>query len=112
MDVRTKTLFFLFVVAGALITAGCGFNQPSRFRMAFLPPASHAGAPAVELDDPPIIQPNLYLKDVPPFLLTNPQSSERRTRADALVLRADRRFEAGKRYYQSNDIGNARRDFD
>ena len=26
--------------------------------------------------------------------------------------RADRRFEAGKRYYQSNDVGNARREFD
>ncbi len=111
MNVRTKTLFF-FLAAAALTTAGCGFNQSSRFRMAFLPPASHANPPAIELAEPPVIQPNLYLKDVPPFLLTNPQFSDRRTRADALVARADRRFEAGKRYYQSNDIGNARREFD
>jgi membrane-bound lytic murein transglycosylase D len=112
MEVRTKTLFSLFVAAVAFTTAGCGFNQSSRFRMAFLPPASHASSPVVELAEPPVIQPNLYLKDVPPFLLTNPQFSERRTRADALVQRADRRFEAGKRYYQSNDAGNARREFD
>ena len=46
--------------------------------MAFLPPASHASGPAIELAEPPVIQPNLYLKDVPPFLLTNPQFSERR----------------------------------
>jgi membrane-bound lytic murein transglycosylase D len=112
MNVRTKTLFFLFVAAVALTTAGCGLNQPSKFRMAFLPPVSHPGDPEIELADPPVIQPNLYLKDVPPFLLTNPQFSERWARADALVRRADRRFEAGKRYYQSNDVGNARREFD
>ena len=112
MDVRTKTLFFLFLAAVALMTAGCGFNQSSRFRMAFLPPASHVSGPAIELDEPPVIEPNLYLKDVPPFLLTDPQFSSRRTRADSLVERANRRFEAGKRYYQSNDIGNARREFD
>jgi membrane-bound lytic murein transglycosylase D len=110
MEVRTKTLFFLAAVA--FTTAGCGLNQPSRFRMAFLPPASHASSPVVELAEPPVVQPNLYLKDVPPFLLTNPQFAERWARADALVQRADRRFEAGKRYYQSNDVGNARREFD
>ena len=112
MDVRTKTLFFLFVAAVALTTTGCGFNQPSKFRMAFLPPAFHASGPEIELAEPPVVQPNLYLKDVPPFLLTNPQFSERWARADSLVQRADRRFEAGKRYYQSNDVGNARREFD
>src|SRR5271157_4317019 len=104
MEVRTKALFFLAAVA--LATAGCGFNQPSRFRMAFLPPASHASGPAIELEEPPVIQPNLYLKDVPPFLLTNPQFSERWARADALVERANRSFEAGKRYYQRNDAAN------
>src|ERR1035441_8905039 len=103
MEVRTKTLFFFFVAAVALATAGCGLNQPARFRMAFLPPASHASGPAIELEEPPVIQPNLYLKDVPPFLLTNPQFSERWARADSLIRRADRQFEAGKRYYQSYD---------
>ena len=112
MNVRTKTLFFLFVAAVALTTTGCGFNQPSRFRMAFLPPAFHASGPEIELAEPPVVQPNLYLKDVPPFLLTNPQFSERWARADSLIRRADRQFEAGKRYYQSNDAGNARREFD
>src|SRR5208283_666560 len=112
MEVRKKTLFSFFLAAAALTTAGCGLNQSSRFRMAFLPPASHVSGPAMELTEPPVIQPNLYLKDVPPFLLTDPQFSSRRTRADSLVERANRRFEAGKRYYQSNDIGNARRELD
>ncbi|MGA2268264.1 MAG: transglycosylase SLT domain-containing protein [Bryobacteraceae bacterium] len=112
MVVRTKTLFSCFVVAVALTAAGCGFNQPSRFRTAFLPPASHPGGQAIELAEPPVVQPNPYLADVPPFLLTNPQVAERRIRADALVQRADRAFQAGKRYCQSNDIENARREFD
>jgi membrane-bound lytic murein transglycosylase D len=112
MEVRKKTLFSFLLAAVAFTTAGCGLNQSSRFRMAFLPPASHDSLTAIELADPPVIQPNLYLKDVPPFLLTDPQFSGRRTRADSLVERADRRFEAGKRYYQSNDMGNARREFD
>jgi membrane-bound lytic murein transglycosylase D len=80
--------------------------------MAFLPPASRASGSAIELAEPPVIQPNLYLRDVPPFLLTNPQFSERWVRADLLVRRADRQFDAGKRYYQSHDTGNARREFD
>ena len=112
MEVRKKTLSSFFLAAAALITAGCGFNQPSRFRMAFLPPASRASGSAIELAEPPVIQPNLYLRDVPPFLLTNPQFSERWVRADLLVRRADRQFDAGKRYYQSHDTGNARREFD
>jgi membrane-bound lytic murein transglycosylase D len=112
MEVRKKTLFSFFLAAVALTTAGCGLNQPSRFRMAFLPPASHSDSPAIELAEPPVIQPNLYLKDVPPFLLTEPQFSEHRTRADSLVERAEQRFEAGRLYYQSEDMGDARREFD
>jgi membrane-bound lytic murein transglycosylase D len=112
MEVWKKTLFSFFLVAAALTTAGCGLNQSSGFRMAFLPPASHASGPAIELAEPPIIQPNLYLEDVPPFLLTDPEFSDHRTHADSLVERADRRFETGKRYYQNNEMGNARREFD
>jgi hypothetical protein len=61
MEVRTTTFSIFFVAAVAVTTPGCGLNQPSRFRMAFLPPASHASGPDVELAEPPIIQPNLYL---------------------------------------------------
>jgi membrane-bound lytic murein transglycosylase D len=110
MDVRTKTLFF-FLLAVALTTAGCGANQPSRFHMSFLPPAPRT-APVVELAEPPAVQSNLFLHDVPALLLTNPQVPPRNARADALVERADQRFQAGKRYYQANEIANARREFD
>jgi hypothetical protein len=111
MDFRTKTLFFFFLFAVALTTAGCGANQSSRFHMSFLPPAPRT-APVVELAEPPAVQSNLFLHDVPAFLLTNPQVPPRNARADALVERADQRFQAGKRYYQANDIANARREFD
>jgi len=110
MDVRTKTLFF-FLLAVALTSAGCGANQPSRFHMSFLPPAPRT-APVVELVEPPAVQSNLFLRDVPAFLLMDPQVPPRNARADALTQRADLRFQAGKRHYQANDIANARREFD
>lgn len=112
MHVRTKTLFFFFLPAVALTFAGCGTTQPSRFQMSFLPPAPRPAPPAAELAEPPVIQANLFLRDVPAFLLTNLQLPPRSPRADALLHRADQRFQAGKKYYQANEIPNARREFD
>ncbi|HXB71723.1 MAG TPA: transglycosylase SLT domain-containing protein [Candidatus Acidoferrales bacterium] len=80
--------------------------------MSFLPPAPPGAAHAVELAEPPAIQPNLYLKDVPAILLTNPGLPQRRTPADDTIRRADRRYQAGKRAYQAKDPANARREFD
>ena len=112
MDDRTKVFLQFSAVAFAVATAGCGFNQPSRFQMSFLPPAPH-GAAAVELAEPPTIQPNVYLHDVPPILLSNPTAVlPRRTAADDTMRRADRRFQAGKRAYQAKDLATARREFD
>ncbi len=83
--------------------------------MSFLPPAPRGGALA-ELAEPPVVQPvavqpNLYLKDVPAVLLTNPTLPQRRTQADDTMRNADRRFQAGKRAYQSQDLVTARRQF-
>jgi membrane-bound lytic murein transglycosylase D len=111
MDDRTKVFSQFTVCALTLAAAGCGYNQQSRFQMSFLPPAL-AGAALAELAEPPSIQPNPYLKDVPAILLTNPPLPRRRTAADDTIRRADRRFQAGKRFYQSQDLDNARREFD
>ena len=110
MDYRTKTLFSLFPLAVALSSAGCGYNQQSKFQMSFLPPAPRSSAlAAVEIAEPPLVQPNPFLQDVP-FVTSNP--IPRRTRADGLVQRADQAFQRGKRDYQANDAQNARREFD
>jgi membrane-bound lytic murein transglycosylase D len=111
MDVRIK-VFSLLVTA--LASAGCGYNPPSRFQTSFLPPAPRGVH--IELAEPPLFQPtgpepNTYLKNVPAVLIATPALPQRRTQADDTMRSADRRFQAGKRAYQSNDLVNARREF-
>lgn len=116
MDGRKKTFFSGLPMAAALVTAGCGSianNQQSKFQMSFLPPAPHV-APLDDADLPkvPVAQPNIYLQDLPAFLLTAPAMPQRRTPGDATVERAERRFEAGKKLYQGKELAGARREFD
>jgi membrane-bound lytic murein transglycosylase D len=110
MDNRTKTLFSLLLIAAALTTASCGYSQQSKFQMYFLPPAPTPVALTLELAEPPALQPNLYLQDLP-FLNTAALTAPRRTRADNLVQQADQAFQRGKRYYQANDPADARNEF-
>jgi membrane-bound lytic murein transglycosylase D len=68
---------------------------------------------AIDLPEPPAVQANVFLgADIPAVILNNPQILQRRTQADATVQRAQRIFQNGKRYYQSKDLANARREFD
>jgi membrane-bound lytic murein transglycosylase D len=111
---RKQTFWSYFVLAGGVLaSAGCAVNQQTRFQNAFLPPP-HRGDPVlrVDLSDLPVVQPNVYLKDLPASLTPAPQLPPRKTRGDAMVQRAESRFEAGKRYYQAQDVPNARREFD
>ena len=114
MNVRKQTyLSFLVFVAGLLVSVGCAVNQQSRFQNAFLPPPAHGEHPLrVEAEDLPVVQPNVYLENIPTTLVGTPQLPPRRTTGDDLVQRADRRLEAGKRAYQAQDMANARREFD
>jgi membrane-bound lytic murein transglycosylase D len=113
MDGRKKTFFSCFLISAALISAGCGSAtgyQQSKFQNSFLPPAPQTPSLSDEdLPKVPVAQPNLYLQDLPAFLLT---SSPRRTSGDALMDHAERRFEAGKKLYQAKDLDSARREFD
>src|SRR5215831_10575228 len=97
---KTHTSVLLLTIAA---TAGCGYNQPSRFQF-FLPPAPKGG-PAVDLPDPPSPEVNLFLKsDLPAILVPKLPPPARRTQADSLMQRAERRFQSGKRYYQAKDL--------
>ena len=110
MVVRSKT-HLSFLLASA-ITAGCGYNQPTRFQMSFLPPAPK-NAQVGELPEPPPLEPNLFLTaDEPAILVPKLPPPNRRTHGDDLMARAERRFQSGKRYYQTKDLANARREFD
>jgi len=101
MDGRKKPFFSCFLFSAALFTVGCGSiasNQQSKFQMSFLPPAAHVAAlDDSDLPKAPAEQPNVYLHDLPAFLLSTPSIPPRRTAADATIERAERRFEAGKK---------------
>ena len=113
MDNRTKTLFSCSLLAVAFTTTGCGINQQSKFQMSFLPPVAHSVAtPDDSVTPPAVVQPNVYLNDAPAFLMKAPGMAVGKPRADALYQRAEKRFEAGKKFYQSKDIPDARLEFD
>jgi len=105
---KTQTSFLLIALATWI---GCGYNQPNRFQMSFLPPAPK-GAPPVDLPDPPPVEPNLFLGADVPAILVPKLAPTRRTQGDAIMQRAERRFQAGKRSYQAKDLVSARREFD
>src|SRR5579871_5985961 len=107
-----KTLFSCFVASVALFFAGCGYVQQSRFQMSFLPPAPTSVSPVVDIVPPPVVHPNPFLKDMPPLLLAEPLPPRGRTHGDLLAQKASDAFKHGKSLYQSNDMVNARVQFD
>ena len=112
MNDRKGTFFSFLAISVVVFAGGCQINQHSRFQLAFLPPAPHSDPSGLDLDHPPLVEPNAYLKDVPAFLISSPPLPPRKTRGDALVQRAESRFEAAKRLYESQQIDEARREFD
>src|SRR5215469_7243791 len=106
MDGRKKTFFSPSLLAVAVITtAGCGFNQQSRFQMSFLPPAPHGTETEIsDITPTPVAKPNTYLQDIPAFLLTSSTAPPKRSMADSCIRNAEQHFEAGKKFYQSRDI--------
>ena len=113
MGNRTKAVFSFSALAMACATVGCGINQQSRFQMSFLPPAAHLAATPGDNEPPPVaVPPNVYLSETPAILMNTPSMSPTKARADMLAQKAEKRFEAGRKYYQSKDIPDARREFD
>jgi membrane-bound lytic murein transglycosylase D len=111
MDDRKKTFLSVFLLAVALLTAACGYNQQSRFQTSFLPAAPRSADLAGDIAPPPAVETNIYLRDVPPILLSNPSFLPRKTDRDTMLLHAQQSFERGKRDYQANNISDARNEF-
>src|ERR1017187_1972768 len=112
MEVRTSALCSFSLLAVALITSGCGYTQQSKFQMPFLGQAPRGAGAPVELPKPPAVH-NAYLgADIPAIILSNPQILQRRTQGDATIQTAQRRFLAGKRFYQAGDLAKERQEFD
>jgi membrane-bound lytic murein transglycosylase D len=109
MDNRKKTLFSFFALVAAAITFGCGYPQPSRFQMSFLPSPPVATAADIPA---PKISTNPYLTNVPPSLRAEPKAPRPRAAGDLLLDQAEKTFQQGKRLYQFGDVPSARREFD
>jgi len=112
MNARTQTVLSFIVLAGASVIAGCGVNQHSGFQKAFLPPPARHTQVDLDIDHPPVAEPNVFIKDVPSFLLVGPEMPPRPTRGDAAVDEAERHFAAGKQAYATGDLATARTEFD
>ena len=113
MGFRTTTFCSSALLALVIMTGSCGYSQQSKFQMAFLPAAPAAVTPDVEAPAVPS-QPNIYLKDTPPFATANSTASVpgSKIRFDVNVKRAEEAFQRGKQFYQTNDIEKARTAFD
>ncbi len=81
--------------------------------MSFLPRAPHSGAGETETIPAPVVSSNPYLQlKMPALLSAEPLPPRRKTRGDTLMLNAGQAFQRGKRAYQVNNIGAARKEFD
>jgi membrane-bound lytic murein transglycosylase D len=110
MDQRKKRILSYYLSAICFLAVSCSSVQQSRFQSSFLPPAPHSAAFTLQLADPPALALNPYLPQTP-FLEPSPGLPLRRSQADNLVQQADKSFQRAKRLYQSNDVPNARSEF-
>jgi membrane-bound lytic murein transglycosylase D len=109
MDVCWKPLGGISALVALLGASGCTFNQPARFRTPFLPPALAVPAPP-NIEEPPEINP--FVNEMPANFLMSLNITDRASRADLTIARANQAFQRGKAAYQSNDIKTARIEFD
>jgi membrane-bound lytic murein transglycosylase D len=99
------------VLAFLAFLSGCGINpQQQRFQNAFLPPAPHKASFDLADAEPPIVQPNPYLSDVPNTVSGSTQLPA--SSSDQFIEKAQEHFQQGKKYYQAADTERARSEFD
>jgi membrane-bound lytic murein transglycosylase D len=106
---RASALIAGFTFLLALLTSGCASKQQA-FRLSFLPSTPVPIEPSFEA--PPQFATNLYSSDSPDLVQRALALASRRLEVDGRVAKARQHVEAGKRFYQLDDIDAARREFD
>src|SRR5205085_12258189 len=110
MTVKTQFLLFVPLASTVILVSACGTRlQQSRFQMAFLPSVPRAAMAPPDLAEPPQLNP--YLAETPALVSSTPQLPPF-TRADGMMKRAEQHFQRGRKYYQAQDVENARKQFD
>jgi membrane-bound lytic murein transglycosylase D len=107
---RASALIAGFTFSLALLTSGCATKQQQAFKLSFLPSTSAPIEPSFEA--PPQFATNLYSTDSPDLVQRALASASRRAEVDSRVAKAREHLDAGKRFYQLDDIDAARREFD
>jgi len=109
---RLKNASFSVPVLLATLCACGTTQQQQRFQNAFLPPPPRPVAFDLNATEPPVVQPNAYLNELPSAVATTPHLSPNATHSDQLIEKAQQRFQQGKKYYQVKDAERARGEFD
>ena len=99
----------LTILLASVLCSCASVHSQQQFAMSFLP----APLPAnVEADLPTSgASSGLYANSMPNLVQKSLPAIEWPTEVDSRVIKADERFEAGKRKYQRGDLDGARRDF-
>ncbi len=100
-----------FVVSTvALLLTGCISSKPQAFKLSFLPSTPIAVTPTFE--EPPQIVSHFYSNETPDSIQKALATAPRTPEVDGRIVRAEDRFEAGKKLYLAGDFTGARREFD
>ncbi len=107
---RASALIFGSTFSLALLTVGCASKQQQSFRLSFLPSTPAPIEPSFEA--PPRFATNYYSSDSPDAVQRALAAAARPAEVDSRVAKARAHLEAGKRFYQVDDLASARREFD
>jgi len=108
---RTSALIAgLTLLLFGLLTSGCATKQQQAFKLSFLPSTPVPVEPSFEA--PPQFAINLYSNESPDLVQRALASASRQTEVNSRVAKARQHVEAGKHFYQLNDVDAARREFD
>src|SRR5947209_2181975 len=105
-----NTLFSLFLVTLLLAASGCGPSKSQSFHSSFLPSLPHTAPESAEQNVLPA-NPTLYGRETPNPLVEM-AAVPKPTDTELRLMRAQERFEAGKRAYSQGDLATARHEFD
>src|ERR1700729_1354703 len=93
-----------------LLTTSCATKQQQSFKLSFLPPTPAPIEPSFEA--PPRFANAFYSSDSPDLVQRALATASRQGEVDSRVSKAREHLEAGKRFYQLDDLDAARREFD
>ena len=107
---RASALIAAFTLLAAWLATGCAAKQQQSFKLSFLPSTPAPMEPTFEA--PPQVATNLYRSESPDLVQRTLAAAARPAEVDSRVAKAREHLEAGKRFYQLDDLDAARREFD